>query len=86
MKKTKRFALLLISLFSFSGNAQSQQKSKPNIVLIFADDLGWTDLSSPNTSLGNGSKYYESPNIDKLAQQGKSFTCRKKEPRLFRVN
>ncbi|WPR70130.1 sulfatase-like hydrolase/transferase [Flavobacterium sp. NG2] len=74
MKKTKRFALLLISLFSFSGNAQSQQKSKPNIVLIFADDLGWTDVSTGNTNFNNGSKIYQTPQIAQLASEGMSFT------------
>lgn len=62
---------LSIVLFFFASLMMGQQ---PNVIFIMADDLGWTDLSSSNTSLGNGSKYYESPNIDKLAKQGKSFT------------
>jgi arylsulfatase A-like enzyme len=37
---------------------------RPNIVFIMADDLGYTDLGC------FGSKYYETPNIDKLAAQG----------------
>lgn len=41
---------------------------KPNVVFILADDLGWTDLGC------QGSKYYESPNIDRLAAQGLRFT------------
>ena len=41
---------------------------RPNIVYIMADDLGWTDLAC------YGSKYYETPNIDKLAAQGTRFT------------
>lgn len=40
----------------------------PNIVLITVDDLGWTDLSCM------GSEYYETPNIDNLAEQGIRFT------------
>jgi arylsulfatase A-like enzyme len=36
----------------------------PNIVYILADDLGWTDLGC------QGSKYYETPHIDRLASQG----------------
>ncbi|WP_430932607.1 sulfatase [Saccharicrinis sp. 156] len=62
--------LSLILLVCFTTVMMGQ----PNVILIMADDLGWTDLSSPNTSLGNASKYYETPNIDRLAKQGMSFT------------
>lgn len=40
----------------------------PNIVYILADDLGWTDMAC------QGSKYYETPNIDRLASQGMRLT------------
>lgn len=40
----------------------------PNIIFILADDLGWMDLTC------YGSKFYETPNIDKLAQEGMRFT------------
>jgi len=40
----------------------------PNIVFIMADDLGYTDLAC------FGSKYYETPNIDRLARQGTKLT------------
>jgi arylsulfatase A-like enzyme len=39
-------------------------QKKPNIIFIMADDLGYTDVAC------FGSKYYETPNIDKLASQG----------------
>lgn len=39
----------------------------PNIVFILIDDLGWTDLGC------QGSGYYETPNIDRLAAQGVRF-------------
>lgn len=42
--------------------------NKPNIVFILADDLGYTDLAC------YGSKFYETPNIDRLAAQGMRFT------------
>ena len=42
----------------------TSQARQPNIVFILADDLGWTDLAC------QGSKYYETPNIDRLASQG----------------
>ncbi|MFM9000082.1 MAG: sulfatase [Opitutia bacterium] len=41
---------------------------QPNIVLIMADDLGWTDLGC------FGSKYYETPAIDRLAAGGMRLT------------
>jgi len=53
-------SLMITNVFGRSG--------KPNIVLIFADDLGWTGLSC------YGSQYYETPNIDKLCNEGMKFT------------
>ena len=41
---------------------------KPNLILILIDDMGWTDLAC------YGSKYYETPNLDRLAGEGMKFT------------
>ena len=46
----------------------STTDAKPNIVLILVDDLGWMDLSC------QGSDYFRTPNIDRLASQGMRFT------------
>jgi arylsulfatase A-like enzyme len=40
----------------------------PNVIIVHVDDLGWADLGA------YGSQYYETPNIDRLAAQGKRFT------------
>lgn len=48
--------------------------SQTNIVQIIADDMGWTDLSGGTTNLGNGSTFYQTPNIDALAAAGMSFS------------
>ncbi|MFA9452422.1 MAG: sulfatase [Candidatus Aminicenantaceae bacterium] len=47
---------------------QERTTHKPNIVLILVDDLGWTDLAC------FGSRYYETPNIDRLCASGMKFT------------
>ncbi|HPT32761.1 MAG TPA: sulfatase [Prolixibacteraceae bacterium] len=44
------------------------EKSRPNIVLINVDDMGWRDVGFM------GSTYYETPNVDKLAKMGMVFT------------
>ncbi|MBN1583145.1 MAG: sulfatase [Anaerolineae bacterium] len=42
--------------------------TKPNIILILMDDLGWRDLSC------YGSTFYETPNLDRLAAESMCFT------------
>lgn len=64
--KVKLIATIAVFLTAICVNAQDARK--PNIIFVLADDLGWTDLSI------QGSKYYESPNIEKLASQGMRFT------------
>ncbi len=47
---------------------KSISKKKPNIILMVADDQGWGDVSY------NGNKNLETPNIDKIAQNGVVFS------------
>ena len=63
-----RVASILLLLFSLNLCSHLQGSDRPNILLIVADDLGWTGLSC------FGSTYYETPHIDRLAQQGVKFT------------
>ena len=44
-------------------------ESPPNIVLIVADDLGYSDLSC------YGQKRFDTPNVDRLAAEGARFTA-----------
>lgn len=53
--------LLLSSIPAFAA-------SRPNILLIFVDDLGWSDVGF------NGSRYYETPRLDRLAAESLRFT------------
>ena len=59
--------MLLAPLAAFGGEI-ARAANQPNIVFILADDLGWTDTAT------YGSRYYETPNIDRLASQGLRFT------------
>ena len=43
--------------------------AKPNVILILTDDLGWSD-----TTLFGTTKLYQTPNIDRLAKRGMTFT------------
>ena len=54
----KKLLVLFGALLAFPAQA------KPNIVLYFIDDLGWTDVSFM------GSKYYETPHVDQLSKEG----------------
>jgi len=57
--------LLLATLLALPA---PQVDRPPNIVFILADDLGWTDVGC------QGSRYYETPAIDRLAAQGMRLT------------
>ena len=43
---------------------------KPNILIIWGDDIGWFNISANN----HGIMGYRTPNIDRLAQEGAMFT------------
>lgn len=57
-----------VALILNSSCAVQNEKTPPNIILFFIDDLGWTDLSC------YGSDVHETPAIDKLASSGVVFT------------
>lgn len=50
------------------SNGQKATPDRPNVVFILADDMGYCDLSC------YGSKHVKTPNIDRLAATGTSFT------------
>ncbi|SHF26121.1 Sulfatase [Mariniphaga anaerophila] len=63
------FFLFIILLIAIHAPFQLMaEKQRPNILLILIDDLGWQDLQC------YGSKFYETPNIDKLRTEGIMFT------------
>ncbi|MBA3439322.1 MAG: sulfatase [Pyrinomonadaceae bacterium] len=64
---TFRFLAALL-LIGWSSSPAAAQKRPPNFVFILVDDLGWMDVGC------YGSRFYKTPNIDKLARQGMRFT------------
>jgi len=61
----RRFLFTLF--FALTALAAAAEKL-PNVVLIFMDDMGYADVSS------FGAKGYRTPNIDRLAAEGRKFT------------
>ncbi len=61
-------ACLTTILAQCCATLAADEPTRPNVVLILADDLGYTDLGC------YGNKYYETPNIDRLAESGLRFT------------
>lgn len=58
---------LLVGLLVTLASAPAAEQ--PNIIYIMADDLGWRDVGYM------GGKFFETPNIDRLADQGMKFTA-----------
>ncbi|RAV30651.1 arylsulfatase [Sinomicrobium soli] len=52
-------------------NGYAQHGEKPNIILIYADDLGYSDVAAFGKEYGYD--FIETPNIDRLATQGMRF-------------
>jgi arylsulfatase A-like enzyme len=68
MKIIKPLLLLFIWLTFQSCQSEPEKESKPNLIFILVDDLGWKDVGFM------GSTFYETPNIDRLAKSGMYFT------------
>lgn len=51
-----------------SAEASGDQRDRPNIIVIMADDLGWGDISL------NGADLIETPNIDRIGLEGVQLT------------
>jgi arylsulfatase A-like enzyme len=66
----KRALGFLIATLLLSGAAWAQQAKKPNILVIWGDDIGYWNVSAYN----QGMMGYKTPNIDRIAREGALFT------------
>ena len=64
----RTFAVAAFFAVTLSLPVQAAQ-AKPNVVFILADDLGWSD-----TTLFGTTSFYKTPNIERLAKRGMTFT------------
>jgi arylsulfatase A-like enzyme len=63
------FASLFVAAMTY-GQAVAQQQQRPNIVVIWGDDIGQSNVSA----YSRGMMGYQTPNIDRLAGEGVMFT------------
>ena len=68
MKSLLPLFLLALTALSLPARAATPPTRAPNVIFILVDDWGWTDAAC------FGSKFYETPNIDRLAAEGMKFT------------
>lgn len=65
-----KFFLTLVFVVGLLAVAAAQTYKKPNILVIFGDDVGWSNVSAYNMGILG----YKTPNIYRIAQEGMMFT------------
>ncbi len=63
-----KYFIVPLTLLFICFTTKAQNKQRPNVIVILADDLGWADLTA------YGSTFYETPNLNQLASNGIRFT------------
>ena len=59
-----------LAAFGLAGAVHAQQPSRPNIVVIMGDDIGWFNIGAYHQGIMAG----RTPNLDRLASEGMRFT------------
>ena len=67
LKKVHGIVCAVIMLMTVQAQAET---SKPNILVIWGDDIGYSNISVNN----QGMMGYQTPNIDRIAHEGAVFT------------
>ncbi len=68
MRRARLIGLTGVLWMVLSAIVSAAETPRPNVVFFLADDLGWSDASV------YGSKFHETPNVDRLATRGTRFT------------
>lgn len=75
MRNTAWLSLMMLPLPMIGFGQNTGTAQRPNIVLFLVDDMGWQDTSLPFwTERTHYNDTYETPNMERLAQQGVKFT------------
>ena len=61
------FVCSILVGFGIASGVKAEDRNKPNFIIIFADDQGYNDLGC------FGSETIKTPNIDRLATEGRKF-------------
>jgi hypothetical protein len=67
MRKALCSLTLISALLGISLTAAHAQDTRPNILLVVVDDMGWTDIGPYGSEI-------ETPTLDRLAETGLKFT------------
>jgi arylsulfatase A-like enzyme len=70
MSRVCSAALVVLALMMGATSARAQAQKKPNILVLFGDDIGYWNVSAYN----RGMMGYRTPNIDRIAREGAIFT------------
>ena len=75
-----RFLFIVVCALIVASHADAQDTKaitkKPNILVIFGDDIGWQNVSA----YGMGTMGYKTPNIDRIANEGASSSTTTRSP------
>lgn len=69
MKSAVSLIVCGIFIAAAASVARAEPDRRPNLMFILADDLGWAD-----TTLYGHTRYYQTPNVERLARRGMTFT------------
>jgi arylsulfatase A-like enzyme len=76
MLRSFMIAAIVAGLAAIATPIQAQEADRPNILVIWGDDIGWSNLSS----YGDAIMGYRTPNIDRIANEGIKFVDHYAQP------